>query len=41
MAGFNNARTIRKAFATGLDGRQDDNNREKFSPGSLVDDPVR
>ena len=35
MAGFDYARTITKAFAAGLDGRQDDNNIGICSPGSL------
>ena len=34
VAGFNHARTITKASATGLDGRQDDNKKEICSPGS-------
>ena len=41
VAGFNNARTIKKASATGLDIRQDDYNKGICSPGSLVNNPVR
>ena len=41
MAGFNNASTITKASAAGLDTRQDDYNKGKCSPGSLVNNPVR
>ena len=40
-AGFNHARTITKASATGLDTRQDDYNKGICSPGSLVNNPVR
>ena len=36
VAGFNHARTIRKASATGLDERQYDYNKGICSPGSLV-----
>ena len=41
MAGFNLAKTITKASATGLDTRQDDNNKGICSPGSLVNNPDR
>ena len=41
VAGFNNARTITNASATGLDTRQDDYNKGIYSPGSLVNNPVR
>ena len=41
VAGFNNARTITKASATGLDTRRDDYNKGICSPGSLVNYPVR
>ena len=41
MAGFNHARIITKASATGLYGRQDDCNKEICSLGSLVSNPVR
>ena len=41
VAGFNHAMTITKASATGLDGRQDDYNKEICSPGSLFNNPVR
>ena len=41
VAGFNNARTITKASATGLDTRQDDYNKGICSHGSLVNNPVR
>ena len=41
MAGFNNARTITKASAMGLDTRQDDYNKGICFPGSLVNNPVR
>ena len=41
VAGFNNARTITKASATGLDTSQDDYNKGICSPGSLVNNPVR
>ena len=41
MAGFNNARIIKKASAKGLDTRQDDYNKGLCSPGSLVNNPVR
>ena len=41
MAGFNNARTITKASASGLDTRQNDYNKGICSPGSLVDNLVR
>ena len=35
VAGFINARTITKAFATDLDTRQDDNNKGIYSPWEL------
>ena len=41
VAGFNHARTINMASATGLDRRQDHYNKGIYSPGSLVDNPVR
>ena len=41
MAGFNNVRTITKAFSIGLDTRQYDYNNGLCSPGSLVNNPVR
>ena len=41
VAGFNNARTITKASATGLDTRQDDYNKGNCSPASLVNSSVR
>jgi hypothetical protein len=41
VAGFNNTRTITKTSAMGLDKRQDDYNKGIFSPGSLVNNPVR
>ena len=41
VAGFNDARTITMAFATGLDTRQDDFNKGICSPMSLVKHPVR
>ena len=41
VAGFNLAKTITKASAKTLDTRQDDYNKGKFSPGSLVNNPVR
>ena len=41
VAGFNHARTITKASATGLDERQDDNNKGICSTGSLVNNPVK
>jgi hypothetical protein len=41
VAGFNDARTITKTFATGLDTRQDDYNKGICSPGSLVNNPVK
>ena len=41
VAGFNNARTITKASAKGLDTRQDDYKKGICSPGSLVNNPVR
>ena len=40
VAGFNNARTITKASAKGLDTRQDDYNKQICSPGSLINNPV-
>ena len=41
VAGFNHTKTIKKASATGLDARQDDYNKGMYSPGSLVNNPVR
>ena len=41
VAGFNLARKIGKASATGLDARQDDYNKGICSPGSLVNNLVR
>ena len=41
VAGFNNARTITKASATGLDTIKDDYNKGMCSPGSLVNNTVR
>ena len=41
VAGFNLARTIIKASATGLDTGQDEYNKGICSPGSLVNNPVR
>ena len=41
VAGFNNAKTITKAAATGLDAIQDDYNKGMCSPRSLVNNPVR
>ena len=41
VAGFNHARTITKASAPGLDGRQDEYNKEICSPGSLFNYSVR
>ena len=41
VAGFNDAMTITKASAKGLDARQDDYNKGICSPGSLVNNPVR
>ena len=40
MAGFNHARTRRKASAMGLDTRKDAYNKGMCSPGSLVNNPV-
>ena len=40
-AGFNHARTMKKASAMGLDERQSDYNKGICSPGSLVKNPVR
>ena len=41
MTEFNNAKTITKASATGLDTIQDDSNKGICSPGSLVNNLVR
>ena len=41
LAGFNHARTITKASATGLDSRQDDYKKVICSPGSLFNNLVR
>jgi hypothetical protein len=41
VAGSHQPRTITKASATGLDGRQDDYNKEICSPGSLFNNEVR
>ena len=41
MDGFNNVRTITKAFAKGLDTIQDDYNKGICFPASLVNNPVR
>ena len=41
VAGLNQARTITKASATGLDTSQDAYNKGMCSPGSLVNNPVR
>ena len=41
VAGFIHAMTITKASAKGLDTRQDDYNKGIYSPGSLVNSPVR
>ena len=41
VAGFNHARTITKAFATGFDARQDNYNKVTCSPGSLINNPLR
>ena len=41
VAGFNDARTITKASAAGLDTRTDDYNKGICSPRSLVNNPVR
>ena len=41
VAGFNLARTITKASATGLDAGQDYYKKGICSPGSLVNNPVR
>ena len=41
VAGFNHANTITKASATDLHTRQDDYNKGIWSPGSLVNNPVR
>ena len=41
VAGFDLARTITKAFATGLEAIQDEYNKGIYSPGSLVNNPVR
>ena len=41
VAGFNQAKTIRKTSATSLDARPDDYNKGIGSPGSLVSNPVR
>ena len=40
VAGFNNARTITKASAKGLDTRQDGYNKGICSPGTFVNNPV-
>ena len=40
VAGFNDARTITKASAMGLDTRHDDYNKGICSPGSLVNNLV-
>ena len=39
--GFNKARTITKASATGLVTKQDEYNKGICSPGSYVNNPVR
>ena len=41
LAGFNLARTITKASATGLYARQDDYNKGISSPGRLVNNQLR
>ena len=41
VAGFNHARIITKASATGLDATQNDNTKGICSSGSLVNNPVR
>ena len=41
MAGFNHAKRITKASAMDLHARQDDYNKVIWSPGSLVNNPVR
>ena len=41
MPGFKHAKTITMASATDLLGRQDDYNNGIWSPGSLVNNPVR
>ena len=41
MAGFNHAKIITKASATGLDTRQDDYNKGICSPGGFVNNPDR
>ena len=40
VAGFNLARTITKASATGLGASQDDLNKAICFPGSLVNNPL-
>ena len=41
MAGFIHARTVTKASAAGLDARRDDYKKGIYSPGGLVNNPVR
>ena len=41
VAGFNHAKTLTKASATDLHARQDEYNKSIWSPGSLVNNPVR
>ena len=41
VAGFNDARTITKASAMGLDTRKDAYNKGMCSPENLVNNPVR
>ena len=41
LAGFNHAKTMTKASSTYWHAKQDDYNKGLWSPGSLVNDPVR
>ena len=41
VAGFNHAKAITKASVMDLHARQDDYNKGIWSPGSLVNNPVR
>ena len=41
VAGFNHAKKITKASATDLHARQEHYNKGIWSPGSLVNNPVR
>ena len=41
VAGFNHGKTITKASATDLQARKDYYNKRIWSPGSIVNNPVR